>query len=178
MNLYLVRHTETNYNVAGLSNSKPEVDVHLTKKGSQQAKELAKIMQSIPLDVVYTSCLSRTFETARYIVDGRDIPVLKDARLNDLNMGFEGRLVNEYHAALAEATDKWTVKFNDGESMDDVLRRVDEFLGYLRGLAYSNVLIVSHATVLQLITARVTGTDVQELSEINIEQGSYSRATF
>lgn len=173
MNLYLARHTETNYNVAGLSNSKPEIDVHLTKKGVKQAKNLAELMRNIPLDVVFTSYLPRTFETAQYIIDGRDTPLLKDDRLSDLDMGFEGRSVNEYHAALDGVTDKWAAKFNGGESINDLLARVDDYLEYLKILAYTNVLIISHYTVLQLLTARVAGTDIRESLKLNIEQGGF-----
>lgn len=175
MDLYLARHTESNYNVAGLSNSKPEINVHLTKKGHNQAKYLAELLRDIPLDVVFTSQLSRTFETAKYIIEGRNTPLLKDDRLNDLNMGFEGQSVDEYHAALRGVTDEWAVKFNDGESMNDLLERVDDYLKYLKTLTYTSVLIISHYTVLQLVTARVNGTDVKEALKFNIEQGGFTK---
>jgi broad specificity phosphatase PhoE len=175
MNLYLARHTETNYNVAGLSNSKSEIDVHLTEKGRNQAKNLAELLRDIPLDVVFTSQLARTFETAKYIIEGRNTPLIKDDRLNDLNMGFEGKAVDEYHAALHGVTDKWAAKFNDGESMNDLLERVDDYLEYLKTLTYPSVLIISHYTVLQLITARVNGADVKESLKVNIEQGGFSK---
>src|SRR5690349_11229347 len=145
MMIYLARHTETNYNVRGLSNSNPDVDVHLTSKGKEQAKNLAKALEQISLDVAFVSCLPRTLETARYITKGRGIEVHKDARLNDLNMGYEGRLVDEYHAVLYDKPDKWKAKFNDGESLDELLEKVDSFLQYLREQAanHANILVVS-----------------------------------
>lgn len=173
MQLYLARHTETNYNVLGLSNSDPEVDVHLTSKGLEQAIALAVALKNEPLDAVYTSELPRTSETAQYIIEAHSAEIKTDSRLNDLNMGYEGRPVDEYHKELYQAPDIWSAKFNDGESLLDLASRVTSFLSDLRGQNSKNVLIVSHYTVLQLMIGHIKHINKSEVLKIEITQGQY-----
>lgn len=175
MILYLARHAETNYNVLGLSNSDPAIDVHLTNRGKEQARDLAQALRKISIDIAFTSCLPRTLETAGYIVRGRSMETHQDARLNDLNMGFEGKRVDEYHDIRSAEKDIWNAKFNDGESLNELLEKVDSFLQYLhtRKNNYSDVLIVSHYTVLQLLIARIKNMPKESALDIKIVQGDY-----
>jgi len=178
MQLYLARHTETNYNVLGLSNSDPKVDVHLTPKGIEQAEALSTTLRNKRIDIAYTSDLSRTAETARYIIKDRPIKVKTDSRLNDLNMGYEGQPVDKYHKELFHAPDIWTAKFNDGESLLDLAGRVTSFLSDLREQNSKNVLIISHYTVLQLIIGHIKHIDKSEVLKIEINQGLYTKIQF
>lgn len=178
MQLYLARHTETNYNVLGLCNSDPRFDVHLTPKGIEQAEALSAALRNERIDLVYTSDLSRTTETARYIIKDRSLKVKTDSRLNDLNMGYEGRPADEYHERLLQAPDICSAKFNDGESLLDLASRVASFLSDLSRQNDRNVLIVSHYTVLQLIISHVKRINKSEALRIEIIQGSYVRVKF
>lgn len=173
MQLYLARHTETNYNVLGLSNSDPRVDVHLTSKGIEQAKALAVALKNEQLDTIYTSGLPRTIETAGHIIKDHLAEIKTDSRLNDLNMGYEGRPVDEYHEKLLQASDIWSAKYNDGESLLDLDGRITGFLSDLTGQTSKNVLIVSHYTVLQLMIGHIKHIDKSEVLEIEIIQGSF-----
>lgn len=175
MRLYLARHAETNYNVLGLSNSYATVDVYLTALGKEQAKALAKSLRNVQLDGVYTSELTRTVETAQYIIQDRGLKIESDSRLNDLNMGFEGRPVDAYYEQLSLRPDKWTAKFNDGESLNDLDYRVANFLSDLSKLTNKNVLIVSHYTVLQLMIGQIKNLDKNKALKLEITQGQYSK---
>lgn len=173
MQLYLARHTETNYNVLSLSNSNPKVDVHLTSKGIEQAKALAAALKNEQIGIIYTSGLPRTIETARYIIKDHLAEVKTDSRLNDLNMGYEGRPVDEYYKELLQAPDIWSAKFNDGESLLDLASRVTSFLSDLREQNSKNVLIISHYTVLQLMIGQIKHINRSEVFKIEITQGHY-----
>lgn len=173
MQVFLTRHTETNYNVIGLSNSDPSVDVHLTAKGIDQAKTLAAALKSETFDMIYTSELPRTMETAKYIAEDRTLQIKSDSRLNDLNMGFEGRSVDEYHERLLHVPDIWSAKFNDGESLLDLDNRIASFLSDLIEYSNRNILIVSHYTVLQLMIGQIKHIDKQAALKIEVTQGQY-----
>jgi alpha-ribazole phosphatase len=177
MNLYLARHTETNYNVSGLSNSDPKVAVYLTEHGVKQAQALAKKLEDTDLDVIITSRLPRTIQTANIINGARNIPLVSDQRLNDINMGYEGKPVSNYRTALANQPDIWTAKFNDGESLQDVRLRVNGFLDWLKAAPYKNVLIISHLTILQLMQSRLEHTDEVRAFDLEIPQGDYYSAS-
>ena len=47
MKVYVARHAETNYNILGLCNDSPLVDVYLTLKGIKQGKELAESLKEV-----------------------------------------------------------------------------------------------------------------------------------
>jgi broad specificity phosphatase PhoE len=43
MKVYVARHAETNYNILGILNDDPDVDVYLTPKGIEQTKLEVKL---------------------------------------------------------------------------------------------------------------------------------------
>lgn len=115
MNLYIVRHGQTNYNVAGLHNANPKVDVHLTDTGISEAKVIAEKLKDIPFD----------------------------ARLNDIDSGFEGRPVTDYHLLRDNSPDPFTYRYPGAESSEDVYHRTEEFLKDLKSQDYHDVLVVT-----------------------------------
>ncbi len=99
MKLIVTRHGETNYNAASLYNHDPSVDVHLTENGIRQAEQLAEDLRDTPIDLVITSRLKRTKQTAEIINRFHQAPVVEDGRLDDTYNGFEGQKVSTIKAA-------------------------------------------------------------------------------
>jgi len=178
--ILLARHTETNYNVLGLSNADPTVDVSLTQHGIKQAKLLATRLEAAPFESIIISELKRTKQTADIINHVHNVPILIDRRLNDIRMGFEGKPVALYDEARTSEPDIWKAKFNDGESLDELLEKVDSFLHYLHGqrMTYRSILIVSHFTVLQLIISRIKNIPKEAALSIEVEQGDFTKLEF
>lgn len=173
MNLYIARHAETDYSVKGLINSDPAIDVHLTPRGKEQASELYDQLKDINFDAIIASSMSRTYETAIFIAQPAHREIVRDARLNDLRMGFEGQKVDAYRTALAASDDMWNVRFNDGESLNDLSARVADFLAELKTKPYENVLIISHMSVIQLMVGQLRGLNPNYALAIPVEQGKY-----
>ena len=143
MKITVVRHGQTNYNVAGLHNSDPSVDVHLTPKGIDEAKQISLKLKDEPFDAIFISELPRTRQTAEYINTYHKLPLFVDVRLNDINTGFEGQAVEYYHKKRDASPDIYTFRYKNAESSEDVYKRVDAFIKDLRKQNYSNVLIVT-----------------------------------
>lgn len=144
MKLFIVRHGQTNYNVQGLINYDPTVDVHLTQEGIAEAKDVSRQLAPETFDVVFVSELPRTHETARIIKPNAELVV--DARLNDINNGYEGKLVSDFKILRRQADDEYTYRYDDtSESSKDVYERVAGFLADLRTQSYDSVLIVTSA---------------------------------
>ncbi len=87
----------------GLCNHDPTVDVHLTKKGIQQAKELAKELKAAKIDLIIISELARTKQSANILNEFHGAPLIVDARLNDICNDFEGGKVADYRELKAKA---------------------------------------------------------------------------
>jgi len=151
MQLTVVRHGETNYNLKGLANSIPTKKVHLTAKGKKQALELSQQIGDIIFDAVYVSELYRTHQTARLLVNKKYLFLRKDARLNDRKTGFEDEPYKDFLTALKKTANFWTHKFNDGESFEEEKQRIFSFLDELSHQFHQKVLIITHSETIKIM---------------------------
>lgn len=95
----LARHAESVLSVVGRTNGDPSVAVALTEVGREQARRLGRELARDEIDLCVTSEFLRARETADLALEGREVPRLVLAELNDIRFGeFEGRLLTEYRA--------------------------------------------------------------------------------
>ncbi|MBM7599312.1 2,3-bisphosphoglycerate-dependent phosphoglycerate mutase [Virgibacillus halotolerans] len=90
MKLVLIRHGESEWNLANLFTGWTDVD--LTKHGIAGAKRAGQLLkqQGYHFDVAYTSYLKRAIKTLDYVLEEMDemwIPVHKSWRLNERHYG-------------------------------------------------------------------------------------------
>lgn len=82
---YLFRHGVTDWNkqrrLQGI------VDIPLNEEGRQQAQTLNNFLKTLPLEVIYSSDLSRAKETAVLASDGMNCNIIVDAALKELAFG-------------------------------------------------------------------------------------------
>ena len=109
MPLYVIaRHAESTLNFANRVNGDPNVPVHLTERGRDEARLLGQQIAHIPFELcVYTPFL-RTRETAELALAGRDVQSEEHPELGDIDIGeLEGKTIDEYHAWKREHTRPW-----------------------------------------------------------------------
>ena len=93
--LYIVRHGETEWNAQGRIQGHTDVD--LSDHGRQQARAIAQRLSGVNFDVIYSSDLSRSRETAQIILGQRPTSLHSTDRLREFHKGvFEGLTVHEY----------------------------------------------------------------------------------
>ena len=93
--LYIVRHGETEWNAQGRIQGHTDVD--LSDHGRQQARAVAQRLSGVNFDVIYSSDLSRSRETAQIILGQRPTSLHSTDRLREFHKGvFEGLTVHEY----------------------------------------------------------------------------------
>lgn len=85
MKIYILRHGETNWNRQRLLQGKS--DIPLNEKGRELARETAEGMKHISFDLVFTSPLERARETARIVINGRNVPFITDERITEIGFG-------------------------------------------------------------------------------------------
>jgi alpha-ribazole phosphatase len=156
LKLYLVRHGESAWNVKHLYTG--QTDVPLSQLGEIQAARVAGKLSGLSFDAVYASPLKRAHDTAKPIAAALEMPLRLDARLAEIHHGaWEGNpaaVIREQYADeyLAWRTQPHRVQMPDGESLEDVSNRVQEFLQeVLAEHSDGSVLIVSHDAVLRVI---------------------------
>lgn len=82
MHLLLIRHGQSYVNLEDWEGGL--VDTSLTKLGQKQAARLAQwLVKHAWLDVIYTSTMARTLETAAYLTDASGLAAKPDDRLRE-----------------------------------------------------------------------------------------------
>lgn len=173
MKIFLARHGRSTYNDLGLCNADPSVDVRLTLLGVEQAKALAEKLKQTPIDHIFASELRRTQQTADIVNAPHSLKVEIDPRLNDGPTGFEGKPFQEYALALAAAPSRWTARFNDGESIEDIKKRVAGFVDELQIKPYDSVLIITSLWIIFAMLAYIKGLSNEDAWNLEVKQGDY-----
>ncbi|MBI2405849.1 histidine phosphatase family protein [Candidatus Microgenomates bacterium] len=62
-------------------------DVELSELGKEQAKQLGERHKNEQFDAIFCSDLQRSYTTAKIAFEGRNIPIIKDARLRECDYG-------------------------------------------------------------------------------------------
>ena len=97
MKLYVVRHGETDWNVA--QRWQGHADIPLNEAGRAQARETAEAMKAFPFQAVVSSPLSRARETAEAIAALAGLPVSEEPMLIECDVGdMSGRTIPEWKA--------------------------------------------------------------------------------
>lgn len=173
MKIYFVRHGETNYNELGLCNSDPRVDVHVIAEGLKQAQALADKLRAIPIDHIFISELKRTRQTAEIMNTFHGLRLEVDSRLNDIHSGFEGKPFTTYMEALDVVANRWTARFNGGESIEDMKQRVAAFLNDHKAKPHHVILIVTSEWIIRAARVLIEHISNEEAWATDMEQGSY-----
>lgn len=133
MELYILRHGETVWNKEGRLQG--NTDISLNEAGRAVARITGEALKDTAIDKIYTSPLSRAYETACLIRGDRDIEIIRDERLRELCFGaLEGQIIREMKADSAsrfqnffKAPDKY-VPDDKGERLEELCRRTAKFM--------------------------------------------------
>ena len=90
MNIYVIRHGQTDYNVRKLFQG--QMDINLNEVGKKQAEETAKKFEGVKIDNIISSPLSRAYKTAQYISKVTKTPIKIEEGLKERSFGqMEGK---------------------------------------------------------------------------------------
>jgi broad specificity phosphatase PhoE len=154
---YIVRHGETDYNLTGRWQG--HLDVSLNEQGRQQAKALARLLDTFQVDAVYSSDLIRAYETAQLLTAHRGLDIVKDARLREINLGnFQGLTREEIRRTYPLEYDRWhnddSYVVPQGESRLQLQARVVKAWQEITAIAAGdNILLVAHGGTIRWLLA-------------------------
>jgi probable phosphoglycerate mutase len=121
----------------------------LTPEGVEQARALAHALAEEELGVALTSRLARTQETLALALDGRDVPVVVRAELDEIRFGtFDGGLLETYRA-WAGSTPPDEPPPGEGESRAQAAARFARGLRLVLERPEERVLVVGHALAIR-----------------------------
>jgi broad specificity phosphatase PhoE len=154
-----MRHGETDWNAHGRFLGRS--DIPLNNAGIAQAEAAAQKLESLRVDHIVSSPLTRAAKTGEIVAQRLGKPLHLTPDLIECDFGsFEGRIIrevmNEYNITTKQSLAD--ILPSDGESWEMVskrsLRCVKTWLGRYRG---SSILFVAHDAVLQSIAESLCG---------------------
>lgn len=120
--LYLVRHGETEDNVAQIMQG--QTQGKLTIHGEEQAREVRDRMSETPIDVFVASDLRRAIDTAKIIAEPHNKEIFTTSLLRERDWGgFTGRYIPDLK------DEPWP---DDIETMEDMKARATKFLDMIK----------------------------------------------
>lgn len=172
MNLYIVRHGQTDYNlnhiIQGISN------IPLNSNGMRQIQKLKGELDKLKIDLAITSPLLRTRQTTKILLDTRNVPIIIDDRITERKMGIlEGKSTKMY-----DAKSYWNYQLNydnneQVEKIKDLFHRTRIFLiDIIKTYPNKNILIVSHGATIRALHYNIVGFNASDyLLKLKVPNG-------
>ena len=177
--LWLVRHGETEANVAGLYSG--HAPTPLTERGMMQARTLGQLLQAVTFDRVLCSELERTHITADLLLGTRHIPRQIVPELNEMFFGdWEMRHHRDLQLEDAENYAAWCADWQhaaptNGESFQHFAHRVRTFAEKLTHHPQpDHLLIVGHKGGLSLLIAMLLKLPAEAMWHFPVAHGTWS----
>ncbi len=171
MKIHLVRHAETIWHNEDKYAGHTEIE--LTKYGFEQADKLKQWSLTQEIDGIYTSALQRSILTAQPSALALDIKPHADSNLNEVNFGkIEGLTKSEFKSKFPEIWQEFqlrpaSTKFPAGETGEDALKRsLRSISNLIKQNNYSELLVVSHGTLIRLLLTHFLSKDLNQYREL------------
>ncbi|MDP2641599.1 MAG: histidine phosphatase family protein [Candidatus Yanofskybacteria bacterium] len=155
MKLYLIRHGES---IANASSVIQPVGSELSEKGKEQARFLAKRFQGIPVDIILSSPLARTKQTAEAIQKEIGKEIVYSDLLAERKQPSEliGKPTEDSEAQRAfnlwrEHAGDPAWHYSDEENFSEVRARARRFLEFLSQRNEEHILCVTHGVFLRTL---------------------------
>jgi len=179
LKLIIVRHAESQWNPLGRYQGL--LDPELTERGKAQAEALAYELRKEEVTRIYSSPLKRTYQTAKILSDKLGVPLYREERVIEIDHGkWSGMLVDEVKEKYPEEFEMWIkephrIKFEGGESLEDVLNRVREFLNHVRNKHEDEtVVVVSHTVPIRCMYCALLDIDLSRFWSFGCDNASYT----
>jgi 2,3-bisphosphoglycerate-dependent phosphoglycerate mutase len=180
--LILLRHGQSLWNLENKFTG--WVDVDISELGEQEAKNAGSILADLPIDVVFTSVLTRAKRTASIALEfanKSNLPTFEDQALNERHYGDLQGLNKEETAKIHgdEQVHIWRRSYDipppNGESLQMTQERV---LPYFQSNIQpyleqgKNVLVVAHGNSLRALVATIEHLNKEQILALNIPTGT------
>lgn len=147
--IYITRHGETEWNKQGRFQGSSNSE--LTEKGLLAAELLSERIENIDLDFIIASPLKRAYQTAEIARGMKDVEIIKDAGLQEINLGdFEGMRYDEIKKSRGDILriiedNPFANRYPNGENLIEFYNRVEKtFKQIIADYKGKNILVVAH----------------------------------
>lgn len=178
MNIYIVRHGETDENRKG--NFYGSTNIDLNDEGINQGKILSKELKLVDFDYVFISESKRVIHMADIILNNKISNIITDKRLNEIDFGlFEGKNYKELCKLFPKECESWNNNWKEfqppkGESYIHFYNRVSAFMDDILKYSCENILIVTHSGVIKSIYCYILDQNIDLFWRFSSKNGDVS----
>ena len=158
---YVMRHGGATSNEQNILSADDTVESHLTEKGKEQVRKATSSLQNNKIDLIITSPLHRTRETALLVAEGLDIAadsIIFEPTIRELQSGiWNGKGITEFVQEFPLET-RFEKTPEGGENYVDIKKRMGDFIyGLEKKYDGKTILIITHATPAMMLLAAALG---------------------
>lgn len=178
MNIYLIRHGQTNLNRDGKYQG--AADKEINEFGRQQAELLGIRLKKYNIDIIYSSDLKRVVQTTEIINKHINSETFIKEELREINMGeWDTLSVEERSIRNKEYAKKWSKHLEDlpypgGECGEDVWKRANKVIEEILDGIHHNVVIVTSGGTIAILLSKFMGLEQQKRFNMEIDNCSIS----
>lgn len=177
--LVIVRHGETELNRDGVFRGR--LDVPLNARGREQAGAAAEALSSRPVAAVFSSPLSRAYDTGRAIASRHGIEVVVDEAFHNFDLGeWQGRKKDVVREESPELWDLWVndpsrLRIPGGETLEDVRARAHaRAVELIAEHIDRRVVVATHRSVAKLLGGALLGLGTDSFWSFYLDNAGYS----
>ncbi len=177
-NLFLIRHTETFFNVTDRIGGDPS----LTPKGEIQAKSLAAFFKNKKISYIFTSNKKRTIQTANPICNGQqNCTIIPLKEFNEIDGGIcEGMSYHDIRIKRsdiysAREADKFNYVYPEGEGYVTMKERIEIGIkkAFFLNRNSNNIMIIGHRAVNRMILSHFLYRRMEDVPYIYVPQDKF-----
>ena len=178
MKIQLIRHCETEWN--RLERCQGISDLELNNNGINQSIFLKDFYSDKHVDLIFSSDLKRTMQTALEINKNLKSDIIQNEKLREMDQGdFEGLSFSYIRKNFASQLLEWRsnpkkFRIPNGETLGEVQERALAFMEnlFVQYKSHKNIIIVSHNLVIASILCYYSNRDLKDFPEFTLDSGS------
>ena len=172
---FAIRHGLAQHNLDGTAASTDATPSKLVEEGKVRIRASAQELKKEKIDLIITSPLLRTKETAKIILRELGLPdsaLMVDERLREVGFGvYEGKPITQWRAFYNGFAERFEKAPEGGETYMDVRRRVGDFLFEIeKRYSGKNILVVSHIRPLWMLKHIAARTPLEDMKRDDGEE--------
>ncbi len=168
--ILIIRHGQSQANLE--KKFAGHTDVALTELGRTQGRCTAEFLKNEKIDAVYSSMLTRAYETACYTAQKHNLTVTKDKGVNEISGGdWENLTYPEIGEKFPDQLHTWNtnigrVKCENGESVEQVCDRVYSAMERLAKKHPDQTIVIGcHGMAIRAFCLKVMGLSLDDMQE-------------
>jgi len=181
LTLYLLRHGQSDANANHIFASR-SIDPALTDVGHQQIRSQARFLKPLSISELFCSPLLRARQTAEIVGQFCGLVPKINKSLIEVDVGtLDGRSIEVYEnrVVFSRVIEQWNLGHNDigfpgGESLDEVKKRLLDFIKVLDNEENKNILVVAHDILFIAFVWLFCDNHMPKFNDDNIKPGHIS----